>query len=160
MKAEALVELSQADNDEYLKDAFDLVQAVNKRSMTETAKDTLKQGDFTTYSQMEQLVLSERQRELCFEGKRWFDLMRFGYRHMTDVNMDITMSQMNEVYPELYAPMISLASRKYVTGAEMFIYKMKTEPYLYWPIYEEEMKVNSRLVQNPVFDEVKTVERN
>lgn len=160
MKAEALVELSQADNDEYLKDAFDLVQAVNKRSMTETAKDTLKQGDFTTHSQMEQLVLSERQRELCFEGKRWFDLMRFGYRHMTDVNMDITMSQMNEVYPELYAPMISLASRKYVTGAEMFIYKMKTEPYLYWPIYEEEMKVNSRLVQNPVFDEVKTVERN
>lgn len=160
MKAEALVELAQSDDDNNLKEAFDLVQAVNKRSMTETAKDTLKQGDYASQTLMEQLVLSERQRELCFEGKRWFDLMRFGYRHMTGVNMDITMAQMDEKYPELYGPMISLASRKYVTGAEMFIYKMKTEPYLYWPVYEEEMKVNSKLVQNPVFDEIKTVERN
>ena len=162
MQAEALVETAANDSDVVtLQKAFNLVQAVNKRSMKKNATDTLKYENFKSKEDMELLVLNERERELCFEGKRYFDLMRFGYRHMEGVNIRQRLAD-TDAWPELYAPMLKLIVRKYGGGGEgdAVIYKMKSEPYLYWPIEESETKVNNLLKQNPVFKQEKSISKN
>jgi hypothetical protein len=63
MKAEALVETAANDSDVVtLQRAFDLVQAVNKRSLVKDAKDTLLFDDYKAKTSMELLVLAERER--------------------------------------------------------------------------------------------------
>ena len=161
MKAEALVETAQSDSDAVnLKQAFNLVQAVNKRSMQKTATDTLKFENFKSKEDFELLVLAERERELCFEGKRWWDLMRYCYRHMEGVDARQTLASQG-AWPALYQPMLSMIVRKYSgEGGDAVSYKMKSEPYLYWPILESETKVNNLLNQNPVYIQEKSTSKN
>ena len=161
MKAEALVETAKSDSDVVnLKQAFNLVQAVNKRSMMKTAADTLKFENFKSKSDFELLVLAERERELCFEGKRWWDLLRYCYRHMEGVDIRQTLAAQG-AWPALYQPMLTMIIRKYSgEGGDAVSYKMKSEPYLYWPILESETKVNSLLNQNPVFIQEKSTSKN
>lgn len=160
MKAEALVQTAASDSDAVtLERAFNIVQAVNKRAMVKTATDTLLIKDFPNRASMELLVLSERQRELCFEGKRWYDLMRYSYRHMEGVDSKTKMADRTD-WPALYAPMLRMIVRKYVSGGDAVSYKMKSEPYLYWPVQESEMKVNKLLKQNPVFHMEKSSTKN
>ena len=162
MKAEALVETAASDSDEVtLKQAFSLVQKVNKRSMKKNATDTLKFESFKSKVGMELLVMAERERELCFEGKRWFDLMRYCYRHMQGVDIRQRLAD-SGAWPELYQPMLKMIIRKYSGegGGDAVSYKMKSEPYLYWPIHESEIKVNNLLNQNPVFIQEKSTSKN
>ena len=161
MQAEALVETAANDSDQVtLRKAFDLVQAVNKRSMKKNSADTLKFENFRSKSDFELLVLAERERELCFEGKRWWDLMRYCYRHMEGVNIKQRLADVAS-WPELYQPMLSFIVRKYSdSGGDAVSYKMKSEPYLYWPILESETKVNNLLKQNPVFHQEKSTAKN
>jgi hypothetical protein len=162
MQAEALVETAASDSDQVaLKKAFNLVQAVNKRSMKKNSTDTLKYENFKSKSDFELLVLAERERELCFEGKRWFDLMRYCYRHMQGVNISQRLAD-TSTWPDLYQPMLRMVIRKYGSGGEgdAVTYKMKNEPYLYWPIQESETKVNSLLKQNPVYIQEKSTSKN
>lgn len=198
MKAEALVAMCDNENSEdsqaYIKQAFNLVQAVNLRSMDKTAKDTLRATNFRTKDAMEILVLTERERELCFEGKRWWDLMRFCYRGMKDVDINHTMAgdlasegtdtqgseaspatkssgtssatqgseaSANNNWPKLRKEMADFIVRKYKAGeGDAVSYKMNSEPYLYWPVYENEMKANVLLKQNPVWIQEKSTEKN
>ena len=161
MKAEALVETAKSDSDVVnLKQAFNLVQAVNKRSMQKTATDTLKFENFKSKEDFELLVLAERERELCFEGKRWWDLMRYCYRHMEGVDARQTLASQG-AWPALDQPMLSMIGRKYSgEGGDAVSYKMKSEPYLYWPILESETKVNNLLNQNPVYIQEKSTSKN
>ncbi len=160
MKAEALVETANTDSTN-LRKAFDLVQVVNKRSMLKTANDTLKFESFKSKDDLELLVMAERERELCFEGKRWWDLMRYCYRHMEGVDTRQKLAD-QAAWPELYKPMLEMVIRKYGSGGEgdAVSYKMKGEPYLYWPIEESEIKVNPQLKQNPVYIQEKTTSKN
>ena len=161
MKAEALLELADETDRVAQKAAFDLVEVVNKRSMLTSASDLLKFDDFATKSALELLILAERERELCFEGKRWFDLVRYCYRHMNGVNIYQKMGDASN-WPALYAPMTELLGRKSTENGQgsAIAIKMKTEPYLYWPVQESEMKVNSLLKQNPVWIQEKTSEKS
>ena len=127
--------------------------------MAKTATDTLVATNFASKEQMELLVLAERERELCFEGKRWYDLVRYCYRHMEGVNINRKMAD-DTSWPALYAPMLRLVVRKYVNGGDAVSYKMKSEPYLYWPIQYSEELVNKLLKQNPVFIMEKTSTKN
>jgi hypothetical protein len=105
---------------------------------------------------MEQLVLAERQRELCFEGKRWFDLLRYNYRHVMGVDYTKTLAQINESgapFVSNYNKMLSKVIRKYVTGGDAISFKLKNEAYLYFPIATSELKINPNLKQNPVYIE-------
>lgn len=166
MKAEALVQLYQAETasaeegteathelDENGKNmneqAFDLVQFVNARALPDGLEDALVLKYSTYKDKMEELVLQERARELCFEGKRWFDLMRYNYRHVEGVQYDKTFAQMEGSYVSNYSAMLKLAVSKYSSDAMMS--KMPTEPYLYWPIGSAQMDLNTNLVQNPVW---------
>ena len=160
MKAEALVQLYEASDksdETYLQDAFALVDVVNRRALNENTTNALK---YSTYkSRMEQLVMDERARELCFEGKRWFDLMRYNYRHVEGVQYDLTFAQMGGNYVNNYSEMLTKAmGKKYSTSA--IASKMPTEPYLYWPINTVQMDVNDKLQQNPVWRATSSTERN
>lgn len=134
MQAEAYVQLaadSASGEESHLRNAFSLVSAVYNRSNPEI-KDTLVYGKYSTKTAMQRLVLDERQRELCFEGKRWFDLVRYALRGNHDA-------------------MLTMLVRKYSTGANAVKAKIPSEDYYYFPIYEKELKVNPNLVQNPVY---------
>lgn len=160
MKAEAMVQLASGDSDSKLGQAFNLVKAVNDRSIAETSlgTDSLKFSDYATKDGMEQLVLSERLRELCFEGKRWFDLVRYNYRHVEGVDITKTMSEILgkstiSSYPvATYGEMLNLMVRKYTEGGNTVKYKLNREPMLYFPVYESEIQANSNLKQNPAYD--------
>lgn len=150
MKAEALVQLYEMNgrNDESVnKKAFALVTFVNKRALPEESPDTL---NYNIYKdKMETLVLQERARELCFEGKRWFDLMRYNYRHVNGVQYDKTFAEQGGSYVSNYDEMLKIAVSKYSSTA--MTTKMPTEPYLYWPINTTQMDYNTKLIQNPVW---------
>ena len=142
MKAEALTQMmydgSSQETNEYNKplisEAFSLVNAVNKRCVCQTRLvDTLQANDYGTKSQMETLVYQERQRELMFEGKRWFDLVRISQR----TNSTETLA--------------AAALSKVTTGGTLIQNKLAKMDAIYWPYNNEELKVNKNLVQNPAF---------
>jgi len=141
LKAEALVQqmeddqttLSEADT-KRLNDAFYLVNAVNKRSIYEAAlKDTLKLADYKTKEAINNLVYDERERELMFEGKRWYDLVR---RSLRDGDTKYLRTK---------------AKRKSTESASIIESLLSNSKAIFWPYNLEEMKVNDRLVQNPAF---------
>ena len=170
MKAEAMIAkymlenncdgMTDLEGDYTRQQVFNIVQYVNSRSIPEDklADDSLKWAKYKAQD-MENLVLQERARELCFEGKRWFDLMRYNYRHVEGVNYnDILANQTS--YVDNYDPMLSLVVRKYSSGSSAMKVRIPTEPYLYMPIADSEMKLNKKLKQNPVYTTKETIERH
>lgn len=142
LKAEALTQLMREGNDtettEYNKSlidrAFTLVNAINKRALCQTQlNDTLIRGNYSSKGDMETLVMQERQRELMFEGKRWFDLVRLSQRTGNTQTL------------------ASAALQKATTGAGLISNHLAKMDAIYWPYNLEEMKVNLNLVQNPAF---------
>lgn len=118
-------------------------------------------GLSTTADQLEIEVMNERARELCFEGKRWFDMLRYNYRHTTGVNYDVILGQQGGAFAKNYPEMLKLIARKYTSGGGSGVTsKMPTEPYLYMPILLSEMEVNPELVQNPVYTDGETMDKN
>lgn len=114
----------------------------------------------TTGRTLETMVMDERARELCFEGKRWFDMLRYNYRHATGVNYSTILGYQGGAFAQNYSDMLSLIARKYESGGSAVTAKMQTEPYLYMPIKKSEMDVNPALVQNPVYSDGGTSEKN
>jgi len=151
LKAEALVELapdsvsgdsaagadsvssgSAAGTAAYLEQAFSIVNTINKRSNCSSGSKDLDQANYATKPLMQALVQEERQRELMFEGKRWFDLVR---RSQRDGNTNY---------------LVGCVSRKGSTGGAIAS-KLSRMDAIYWPYHIDEMKVNDQLVQNPAF---------
>ena len=156
MKAEALVQLynlgGKDAEDTRNEEAFKICQFVNSRALPKD-DGSYKKADyeilFSTYrDRMEELVLAERARELCFEGKRWYDLMRYNYRH-TASKADLT-KKLTEGYVANSDAFYELALRKYSVPSAMRA-KMRDDRYLYMPLNEDEVEINTNLVQNPVY---------
>ena len=139
MEAEALVERNDSVDSKKavdLEKAFDLVSAVYQRANLKG--DALKVKDYSTQESMRTLVLEERHRELMFEGKRWFDLVRKARRDGNNSDM------------------LDLATRKYTNPGSVKSKWIKPD-MLYLPIHEDELKVNTKLVQNPEYETEKTI---
>lgn len=155
MKAEALVQLyelgGKADGDTRNEDAFNICKFINERALSDANKSSYALKYSTYKDKMESLVLAERARELCFEGKRWFDLMRYNYRHMT-TKADLTKKLSDDDYAVVAnsSEFYELALRKYAVPSAMKA-KMRDERYLYMPINQDEVELNSSLKQNPVY---------
>ena len=176
MEAEALVQLAPdgaaTASDANLTEALALVTAVNKRSLYDTADAVDNTATFGTYTinkeEMEKLVLAERRRELCFEGKRWFDLMRYSYRKMSGidsqtaiVNQHLDKSKQKNgktvmvadvtKFTPIPTELLTFLKAKFRDGGSALAFKLTTEPMLYMPVYNKELKVNPNLSQNPGF---------
>ena len=138
MEAEALVERNDSSEND-LRIAFNLANAVYRRSnLAAQDKDSLTFSTYGTQNQMREFVLLERQRELMFEGKRWFDLVRKARREGSN------------------GAMLDLAKRKY-TKPDAVKSKWIKPDMLYLPIFEDELKVNTLLVQNPEYETDETI---
>lgn len=140
LKAEALTQMmsdaaTPTEADLALRDeAFWICNAVNKRSlMQSTLTDTLKLNNYTTKENITELVYNERNRELMFEGKRYFDLVRHARR---DGNTDYLRSK---------------AKLKSVSNASIIESQLSRMDAIYWPYNREELIVNPELKQNPAF---------
>lgn len=127
MKAEALVQMQQ------FAPAIHLVNTTYMRS-NPTLTDTLSLAEFSDKDKMEKLVLLERQRELLFEGKRWFDLMRMARRD----------GKTNRI--------VDIVVRKLTQDQSLVKSKMKVMDALYFPISENELAANPNLKQNPYYE--------
>lgn len=145
MRAEAEVELAgdvpegsvlTDEQTQHYRNAFDLVLAVWKRANNKRTSNT-GLPTFETYATsrmaMEDFVLDERHRELMFEGKRWFDLVRLSRR---DGNNDRLIEK---VLP------------KFQENTSAIRIRLSAADVLYWPYNREELKQNTKLVQNPAY---------
>lgn len=134
MKAEALVEQGAAE----FENAFTLVNAVSKRAVNSFAPgsgEVLKFDDYKTSKEdMLKLVLDERQRELMFEGKRWFDLLRVALRTGDLKSLAKTVT------------------KKQTTNISGIQIRLANPNALFLPYYRNELKVNPYLKQNPAYN--------
>ena len=161
MKAEALVASVKLagenvdPEDTRMADALELVNQVYKRSLSssEWANWLYAATDYTEPVALERLVLQERLRELCFEGKRWFDLLRFNYRNQeTPCNYGTMLADQGS-YMKNYQDFLDVVGRKYDNGASR-TNKMKEEPRLYLPVpHSDIITCRSWLRQNPSYTE-------
>ena len=134
MKAEALIEQG---NDKF-EEAFSLINAVSKRavnSFSPGAGEVLKFDDYKDSKEnMETLVMDERHRELMFEGKRWYDLVRQARR--TGSTKDLAKT----------------VTKKQITNISGIQIRLANPDALYLPYYRNELKVNPYLTQNPAYN--------
>ena len=145
MRAEAEVELAgnvgeggalTDDQTAHYRNAFACVSAVWKRANCKrtATTDTLIYSDYATSRlTMEDLVMSERQRELMFEGKRWYDFVRLCRREGDNSRM------IEKVLPKFEE-----------NGAAIRI-RLADPNRLYWPYSKTELKANTLLKQNPAY---------
>ena len=152
MQAEALIEKAQYDRydprdasgnplkdgnnqqiyDEELRKAFGLIYAVNRRSImvnssNSTPSDELKIGKVASRGQLRELCMKERRRELMFEGKRWFDLVRRCHREGSAMYIKNNVpSKAGGTAPVNYEA-------------------------LFWPYNKNELKNNTLLEQKPYY---------
>ena len=160
MKAEALAALATGDDDEnVLREAFAIAQTVNTRSKV-TESDSLKWDDYKSkgVAGIESLVLAERLRELAFEGKRWYDLLRYGYRHSEGTDYNTLLADQTN-YMATNADMLDLMKRKFVNGGAVAA-KLGTEPRLYMPVPLADLKICPVLKQNPGYSSSDNYSKN
>ena len=137
LKAEALVQqvgngTSESDIQK-LQEAYNIVSAFNERSNCASTYTPIPYDSYSSKTQMENLVMQERQRELMFEGRRWFDLVR---RSLRDGNTNYLISQV---------------SRRGSDNASIVQSKLARMDAIFWPYHNDELKVNPNLKQNPAF---------
>ncbi len=147
MQAEALIELGSdgsdsedgtVELDDNLKRAFYIIWAVNRRaimvnstSSTGVAKTyELQISDYNSKSALQALCMLERRRELMFEGKRWFDLLRRCHRDGSTTYMQSNVS---------------------AKGSSSSVTLFTSYESLFWPYNKEEVKNNSLLNQKAYY---------
>lgn len=127
MKAEALAQ------EQRFEEALAIVNTIYLRANVDEqgdAVDALVLENYNSVDGMSSLVLRERQRELMFEGKRWFDLMRLARREGTTTSL---------------LDYVSKKDNSFSTS------KFKVMNSLYLPINSSEITANQALVQNPFY---------
>lgn len=139
MQAEALIERAASDNlsttdgagtvtyDDDLRRAFGLIWCVNRRSVMEAPSTsivgkTYELKERNTRVDLRQLCKEERRRELMFEGKHFFDVIRY-CRRENKLNIEAK------------------------SGAA----RISQFDALYWPYNKNEVKVNSLLDQKAYY---------
>lgn len=131
MKAEALVAQSSV-TDADVEEAFNIVDAINKRSKVDPNDAAGNLEKPTGASTMLEMVLDERLRELTFEGKRWYDLVRRALRDNSTDNITFVTGKLD--------------------NANAVKTRLSSIDALFFPIHIDELRFNSNLEQNPVWD--------
>lgn len=149
MLAEALASQPGAGTEEF-KEAYNIVKAVNFRSRYGTddkvVRTDIERQDVKSFSPQQKvnealymtreacidLVLEERLRELAFEGKRWYDLVRKALCEKTTKN-------------------ITFVADKLDSNSGVVKSKMSSIDGLFFPIHIDEIRYNKNLKQNPAY---------
>jgi hypothetical protein len=105
--------------------ARQLIQSVKNRASVTVAEWNLDLNE----------ILTERSRELAFEGKRWFDLLRYARRSAEGKQMVI----------DILLASVGASERPF------FESKYKDINSYYFPIHIDELNLNPNLVQNPFY---------
>jgi len=140
MRAEALIEMGST---EQLAEAFELISALYNRGcvLKESDSKCLQADDYKTQETMRQLLRDERNRELMFEGKRWFDLVRFTLRQPDN----------NEL--------INIVTAKQKERPTAVRIQLKSRDALFWPYEKTELDINKHLTQNSAYLTTETIEK-
>ncbi|MDX9882113.1 MAG: RagB/SusD family nutrient uptake outer membrane protein [Prolixibacteraceae bacterium] len=124
MKAEALSQLGNYN------DALTIVNEIRARALVDPVNPNQSPDSF------EDAIFLERARELSFEGKRWFDLLRMGRRNNFARKSELIELIINKVP----------STQKLVLAS-----KLSNSYGWYFPIFSTEMERNVNLVQNPYY---------
>jgi hypothetical protein len=125
MKAEALSQLGNFE------EAIEYVNRVRKRASMEEKSAPANREAF------EDLILEERAKELAFEGKRWFDLLRMGRRN-------------NYARKD---KLIAIIVQNVPSNQRLVLASKLTNPLgWYLPIEDQELERNKNLEQNPYYE--------
>lgn len=128
---------------DYYDDAFKIVDAIYSRSAPNaTAAASPNKSSLTNKTMYDNLVGDERRRELMFEGKRYYDLLRRARREGST------------------SYVASKISGKFTSNASAMGIKMAMLEFLYMPYAKTEMDRNPLLKQNPAYEKEKKNERN
>ncbi len=130
MKAEALAELGGDTN---LQQAVELCSRTFDRANPDMEEGSLI-GQYSSQNDVRNLVLTERQREFLYEGKRYFDLMRLMRRNGNP-------EQVLETY----------LRKKYesiVDNWSLIKPKLNDPDAIYMPVNDDELRANPYLQQN------------
>lgn len=137
MKAEALNQMGiKNSNQDLLKEAYDALKVIRTRANATDGTDLLAKASNIDGKILEKFILQERAREFCYEGKRWYDVLRNAKRNDYQ-NLDYLMQM-----ALLSAPtdkVLSLQNK----------YKNRLSHYL--PIAASELSTNPKLVQNEFY---------
>lgn len=142
MKAEAqIMKGGEAEHES----AFTLINAVNKRAcnaLTTATKDTLAYADYKgDQRKMETLLLNERNRELMFEGKRWFDLVRFALRDGKTERLSAEVATKHQI------------------NQNAIKIRLSRMDYIFFPYNREELKLNRYLKQNEAYGDTEDFQK-
>ena len=136
MKAEAEI----MKGEEGYQRAFNLINAVNMRARNFTSTDAQGALSFDNYKQsretMEQLLLDERKRELMFEGKRWYDLVRVSLR---DGDTRHLVTEATEKYQS--------------SNKNAIMIKLGDPNTIFFPYHRDELRLNTYLKQNSAYSD-------
>ncbi len=128
---------------EYYDDAFNIVDAIYSRSAPNaTAAASPNKASLTGKTMYDNLIGDERRRELMFEGKRYYDLLRRARREGST------------------SYVASKISSKFTSNASAMGIKMAMMEFLYMPYAKKELDRNPLLKQNKAYDKEKKNERN
>jgi hypothetical protein len=129
MKAEALNEKGSSGAE-----ALSLIYSVRQRANALAATDLAPSP--TDKVLIQDFILQERAREFCFEGKRWYDVLRNAKRN----NYQRISLLLNMVATSVPSNLQQAAQAK-----------MQDHNSHYFPIYLYELQTNKLLVQNPFY---------
>jgi hypothetical protein len=125
MKAEALSQL------ERYPEALTYINLIRERAGIGAASIQ------NTPNAFEDAILEERAKELAYEGKRWFDLVRMGRRN-NFARKDKLVDVILETVP---------STQKRILGS-----KLTNPEGWYMPVYKNELERNRNLEQNPYYN--------
>lgn len=134
--AEALNEFSGPSSEVYK-----WIDAVRARAGLKTVEESWSKYSrlstkYTTKEGLRDIIQQERQIELAFEGQRFWDILRWKKGRET-FNEQIQGWDINQELPEYYYRVRTLYNKKF-----------SNKDY-FWPISENNLIINNKLVQNP-----------
>jgi starch-binding outer membrane protein, SusD/RagB family len=128
MKAEALNRLGRSE------EAAQLLLTIRKNAGY--TNNTL---SYSSVENLEEQILDERARELAFEGKRWYDLVRVAKRQKNYLVLAKRIADFKD----------------YPVNQNVWIQKLSDSLSWYMPIYYTEIELNQNLHQNPYYQQNK-----
>lgn len=131
MKAEALAQLRTPAAGAQ---ALELIYTIRRRANALPATDNAPTA--TSYDEIARFVLDEQAREQMYEGKRWYNLLRYAKRNSYE-NLAILLEMISKTVP---LNMVNSAKAK-----------LQDHNSHYFPIYQYELQTNKLLVQNPFY---------